>query len=90
MEFFTVILDSLLIVLVIILIILGLRVLETLNKLDFILDNTKQKLENLDGVFNLVDTISNKTVLVTDTIVSSIISFITGLFNKKRKDGIDE
>lgn len=90
MEFLGVILDSLLIVLVIILIVLSLKALDTLNKVDAILDNTKKKLENLDGVFNLVDTVSDKLTLVTDTVIGSIVSFITSIFNKKGKEDIDE
>ena len=90
MEFLGVILDSLLIVLVIILIVLSLKALDTLNKVDAILDNTKKKLENLDGVFNLVDTVSDKLTLVTDTVIGSIVSFITSIFNKKGREDIDE
>lgn len=90
MEFLGVILDSLLIVLVIILIILSLKALDTLNKVDAILDNTKRKLENLDGVFNFVDNVSDKLTLVTDTVVGSIVNFITSIFNKKGKGEIDE
>ena len=90
MELLGVILDSLLIVLVIILIVLALKSLDTLNKVDAILDDTKKKLDNLDGVFNLVDTVSNKLTLVTDTVVGSIVNFITSIFNRKGKGDIDE
>ena len=90
MEFLGVILDSLLIVLVIILIVLALKALDTLNKVDAILDDTKKKLDNLDGVFNLVDTVSNKLTLVTDAVVGSVVNFITSIFNRKGKGDIDE
>ncbi len=90
MEFLGVILDSLLIVLVIILIVLALKTLDTLNKVDAILDDTKKKLDSLDGVFNLVDNVSEKLTLVTDTIVGSIVNFITSIFNRKGKGDIDE
>ncbi|HIT36996.1 MAG TPA: hypothetical protein IAB59_00780 [Candidatus Onthousia faecipullorum] len=90
MEFLGVILDSLLIVLVIILIVLALKTFDTLNKVDAILDDTKKKLDSLDGVFNLVDNVSNKLTLVTDTVVGSIVNFITSIFNKKGKGDIDE
>ena len=90
MEFLGVILDSLLIVLVIILIVLALKTFDTLNKVDAILDDTKKKLDSLDGVFNLVDNVSNKLTLVTDTVVGSIVNFITSIFNRKGKGDIDE
>ena len=90
MEFLGVILDSLLIVLVIILIVLALKTLDTLNKVDAILDNTKKKLKNLDGVFNFVDNVSDKLTVITDTVVGSVVNFITTIFNKKGKGDIDE
>lgn len=90
MEFLGVVLDSLLIVLVIILIILSLKMLDTLNKVDTILDSTKRKLDSLDHIFNLTDALSDKLVVVTDTIVSSIVGLISGIFEKKGKRDIDE
>lgn len=90
MEFLGVILDSLLIVLVIILIILALKTLDTLTKVDAILDDTKRKLDNIDSVFSFVGTFSDKLTIVTDTFVSSIVSCITNIFKKKGKGDIDE
>ena len=90
MEFLSVILDSLLIVLVIILIILALKALDTLNKVDAILDDTKKKMESLDGIFNFIDVVDDKLTLVTDTIISGVVSFIGSIFKKKKEDNIDE
>ena len=82
--------DTLLIVLVIILVILALKALDTLTKVDAILDNTKKKMESLDGLFNFIDVIDDKLSLVTDTIISGIVSIITNIFKKKKEDDIDE
>lgn len=90
MELLGVILDSLLIVLVIILIILALKALDTLTKVDAILDDTKKKLDNLDSVFSFMGIVSNKLTVITDTVVSNVISFITNIFKKKGKEDIDE
>lgn len=90
MELLGVILDSLLIVLVIILIILALKALDTLTKVDAILDDTKKKLDNLDSVFSFMGIVSNKLTVITDTVVSNVISFITDIFKKKGKEDIDE
>ncbi len=90
MELLGVILDSLLIVLVIILIILALKALDTLTKVDAILDDTKKKLDNLDSVFSFMGTVNNKLTVITDTVVSNVISFITNIFKKKGKEDIDE
>lgn len=90
MELLGVILDSLLIVLVIILIILALKALDTLTKVDAILDDTKKKLDNLDSVFSFMGTVNNKLTVITDAVVSNVISFITNIFKKKGKEDIDE
>ena len=90
MEFLSVILDSLLIVLVIILIILALKALDTLNKVDAILDDTKKKRESVDGIFNFIDVVDDKLTLVTDTIISGVVIFISSIFKKKKEDNIDE
>lgn len=90
MEFLSVILDSLLIVLVIILIILALKALDTLNKVDLILDDSKRKMASLDGLFNFIDVVDDKLTLLTDTIVSSIVTLISNIFKKKKEENIDE
>ena len=90
MDFLIVTLYSLLIVLVIVLIILGLKAINTLSKVDVILDNTKEKLDNLDAAFNLVGGISSKVSEITDTIVSNILGFITNIFKNKKEEKIDE
>ena len=90
MELLGIILDSLLIVLVIILIILALKTLDTLTKVDAILEDTKRKLDNLDSVFSLMGTVSDKLTIITDTVVSSVVSFISNIFKKKGKGDINE
>ena len=90
MEFLSIILDIILIVIVIILIILALKALDTLNKVDILLDDTKKKMESLDGLFNFIDVVDDKLSLVTDTIISGIVSIITNIFKKKKEDDIDE
>ena len=90
MELLGIILDSLLIVLVIILIFLAIKSLDTLTKVDAILDSTKEKLDSLNNAFKLVDTVTDKLNIVTDTIVSSVVAFIGSIFKKKKEDDIDE
>ena len=90
MEFLGIVLDTLLIVLVIVLIILSLKAIDTLTKIDAILIDTKKKLESFDNIFLLADTINDKLLGATETIISSVVAFIKSLFEKKRKGDIDE
>lgn len=90
MELLSIILDSLLIVLVIVAIIIGIKLLDTLAKVDSILDSTKRKLDSLDTAFNFLDTINNKLTLITDTAISSILSVTKKIFKRKKEEDIDE
>ncbi len=90
MELLSIILDSLLIVLVIVAIIIGIKLLDTLAKVDSILDSTKRKLDSLDTAFNFLDTVNNKLTLITDTAISSILSVAKKIFKRKKEEDIDE
>ena len=90
MELLSIILDSLLIVLVIVAIIIGIKLLDTLTKVDSILDSTKRKLDSLDTAFNFLDTVNNKLTLITDTAISSILSVTKKIFKRKKEEDIDE
>lgn len=90
MELLSIILDSLLIVLVIVAIIIGIKLLDTLAKVDSILDSTKRKLDSLDTAFNFLDTVNNKLTLITDTAISSILSVTKKIFKRKKEEDIDE
>ncbi len=90
MELLSIILDSLLIVLVIVAIIIGIKLLDTLAKVDSILDSTKRKLDSLDTAFNFLDTVNNKLTIITDTAISSILSVAKKIFKRKKEEDIDE
>ena len=89
MEFLQVFLPTVLyclaIVLVIILIILGLKAIETMNKLNTLLDDTQKKLNTLDGFFNIMDTVTNKVSVITDTMVSAVTNVITSIVKKRKR-----
>lgn len=84
-----VILYSLGIVLVIVLIILGIRAIEMITKINTILDETKEKLDSLNGFFSIMDTINDKFSAITDTMISAVTNMITSIF-KKRKNKKEE
>lgn len=84
-----VILYSLGIVLVIVLIILGIRSIQMVTKINIILDETKDKLDSLNSFFNIMDTINDKMSAITDTMISAVTSMITSIF-KRRKNKKEE
>lgn len=79
-----------LIILVIIFIILGIRLIKTLNKVDNILDDVDEKMEKVNGVFDIIDKTTDIAVGVSDRIVSKISKLVEGLFKRKRGNDLDE
>lgn len=89
-DIFPIILYVLAIVLLIALIVLVIRMIKTLKKVDTAIDDYNEKAQKLDGVFNIIDTATDRISSVSDKIVSGIIKGIGGLFRKKNKEEDDE
>lgn len=74
-----------LIVLIIVLIVLAIRLIKTVNKVDLLVDDVNEKMDKLDGIFTIVDRTADVVSLMSDKIVTAVISGVTALFNKKKK-----
>ena len=80
----------LLIVLLIIGIILGIRAIQTLNKVDKVVDDVNDKVQSLNGFFNLIDFTTDKIVSITDKVVDGVSGLIGIVFKRKNKDDEEE
>ena len=89
-ELFPVILYFLLIILVIVLIILSIRVINTLKKVDIIVDDVNNKVNKLNGLFNVIDTATDTLSVLSNRIVSVVVNSIETLFNRKSKRKEDD
>lgn len=79
------------IALVIILIVLGIKLIDTINKANRILDDVERKTKSLNGVFNVIDGITDKLSLLSNSLVEGISNTIAKLFKRKnKKKEIDE
>lgn len=85
LEFFPIILYLLGSVLLVILIILGTKLIETVNKTNAILDDAYNKTKSLNGLFNAIDKVTDTLSMLSDNIVGSISNVIGKLFSKKNK-----
>ncbi len=74
------------IILLIVLIVLGIKCIHVLNKVDRIVDNVEDKVTSLDGLFGVVDKVTDGIVLASDSIISSGADFLSKLFRKKKKE----
>ena len=77
-----------LITLVIALIVLVVKVINTLKKVDLILDDVNQKMVKVDGLFNVIDNMTDYAASLSDRIIGGITNFINLIF--RRKKGNDE
>ena len=90
-EFFAVIFYVLGAILLITLIMLVFRLMNTLDKVDHVIDDVSDKSRKLDGVFSLVDKTADAINKVSDTVTQFILSGIHNLLNrKKKKEGMND
>ena len=89
-EFLLIMLYVCLIALVIIFIILGIKLIKTLNKVDKIMDDVNLKMTKVDGVFSLIDKTTDFAAGVSDKIINGINSFINLILRRKKGNDEDE
>lgn len=83
--FFPIVLYILGSILLVILIILGLKLINTINKTNEILEDAYNKTKSLNGFFNAIDSITDTLSNLSDSIVSNVTGIISKVFNKKKK-----
>ena len=86
LEFLPIVIYILLTIILIIGIVLAIKCLITLDKVEKVVDNVNEKVRALDGVFHIIDTTTDKIVLLTDKVVEGITSLIVNLFSSKKKE----
>ncbi len=85
LDFLPVVIYVLLIIVLIIGIVLAIKCLIALDKVEKVVDNVNEKVRALDGLFHIIDTTTDKIVLVTDKVVEGITSVVANLFSSKKK-----
>ena len=81
-----VILCALTSILVIILIILGIRLLMTLDKVDALISDVEKKVKSLNGFFGIIDTVTDKVSFLSDKVVDIISGFFTKILSSKKNE----
>jgi len=95
LSFLPIIIYILLIIILIIGIILGIKSIITINKVEKGVEDVNEKVESLNGLFQIVDFTTDKLVTITDRIVDGVSSLASKIFFRKkvkkiRKDEEDE
>lgn len=77
------------IILLVVLIILGIRLIQLLKKVDRIVDNVEEKVNLLNGTFELVNKATNTISMIGDSFVNTVTSLVTKVFRRKNKNKED-
>jgi len=85
-QFLPILIYVLLAALLVVLIILGVKLIETVNKTNAVLDDIEKKSKSLDGIFETIDGVTDAVSMVSDKLVDGLASLVGKLFSlKKRK-----
>ena len=68
-----------------ILIVLGIKLINVMNKMEKVVDDINTKVSSLNGVFSIIDATTDKLALLSDCMVDGISLIIRKLFAKKNK-----
>lgn len=89
-EFLTIVLNMCLIALVIIFMVLGIKLIKTLKKVDAVIDDVNGKMDKVNGVFDIIDKTTDYASSISDKIINTISGFINVLLKKKKGKDNDE
>lgn len=87
-EFLNILLHISLIVLVVVFILVGIKLIKTLDKVDVIIDDVNNKMNKVNGVFDIVDKATDYASGISDKILN-VVSKLFTIFTKRKK-GNDE
>ena len=73
-------------ILLVVLIILGIKLIITMNKIEIVVDDITKKVKSLDGFFSLVDMTTDKLAMLSDRVVDAVSLFIKKIFKRKEKE----
>ena len=73
-------------ILLVVLIILGIKLIITMNKISEITDDISTKLKSLNGFFSVIDFTTDKLATITDKFVETVTLLIRRIFRQKKEE----
>ncbi|MBO5138994.1 MAG: hypothetical protein J6B89_05110 [Bacilli bacterium] len=74
------------IILLIVLIILGIRMIKILDKLDMVVDDVANKVSTLDGLFNAIERATDGINSITSKVSYTMVNMFSKIFRKRKKN----
>ena len=90
METLQIVIYVLLIILIAVAIVIGIKLIGTINRVDALIDDVNAKVKTLDRVFEVIDMFNNKMSELGDTVIGFVSGGIRRLFRNRKKDNYDE
>ena len=84
-EMLPIIIYFLLIVLLVVSIIVGIKLIFTITKVDELIDDVTEKLSSFDRLFNVINFTTDRFGAISETVISFITSKLKKLMKPKRK-----
>lgn len=78
------------IILLIVLIILGIRMFNFLEKAERVLEKIDRRVDSLDNFFMVIDKTTSSITTITDKISFSVLNLISRVFSKNKKNKEDK
>ena len=76
----------LLMALIVVGIILGIKLIITIDKINRVVDDLEDKVASLNGVFRVINGISDKFSLISSKVIDTVVSLISRIGNKKNRE----
>lgn len=76
-------------ILLVVLIILGVKLIGTVNKINVLVDDINGKVASLNGLFNIIDFVTDKLATISDHFAETVASLIKKIFNRKESEELD-
>ena len=83
-EFLPIVIYFLLIILLVVGIILGVKAITALGKVEKVVDDVNKKVESLNSFFGIIDFTTDKIVALSDHLIDFISMAFSKLFNKRK------
>ena len=77
-------------ILIIVLIILSIKLIITMNKIENVVDDISDKVDSLNGLFSIIDFTTDKLATISERVTNGIALFINKIFKKGKVDEDDE
>ena len=90
LQFLPIVIYFLLIIILVIGIVLGIKSIITITKVEKVVDDVNDKVQSLNSVFSIIDFTTDKLAMITDRAVELISSIFSKLFICKKKKGEDK